>query len=250
MANTQDGLEWSAEFALAPPTLVGTYTMTDAGTGVFATGCTVPAGVTHLLFVQTSDMGSAAVGLTANCADVGAGSALSYGTSIAANGCIGYGYMASEASAAACAIANITSISASGGTAGDTYDLLVVATAAARTNLAFIRGLRSSEGVTFRNVPLRYDPTDHTKRTRGEKTISFEAPSETGQTGLQAVRDRREWTLILHKDTDGDGTVTETAIYEKVSGSLDKTNPIEGTGEVVDPFTGNYKRRISILSNA
>ena len=245
MANTQDGLEWSAEFSLEPTVGVGSYVFSGVAAGAFTAGCAWTATQTTLLAVCTSDIGSA-TGVLYVIGSNGAAGVTTGTTFINPNACIGFTF---PITASGAGWVDINAMGCSGGAAGDTFEIVKFPVASARTNLAFIRGLRSSEGVTFRNVPLRYDPTDHTKRTRGEKTISFEAPSETGQTGLQAVRDRREWTLILHKDTDGDGTVTETAIYEKVSGSLDKTNPIEGVGEVVDPFTGNYKRRISIMAN-
>ncbi len=246
MANTQEGLEWGAAYVLDNCDVAGDGLWTATTTNTYTAGCTIAVTSAVLLAVAVSDIGVTDLGIIVTGSNA-TGSASAWAGVISANACIDYGFKL--VSACALTIAFITSVATSGGTSGDHFELLAVPGASARTNLEFIRNLRDDSGTTFRNVPKGYVATDHTKRIRGNQTLSFEGIRQTGQTGLCSLRNRRNFTIIMTRDTDGDGTITESLVFEQVSGSISSSNPIGNSGEVTDSFTGTCKRGISVIAS-
>lgn len=108
----------------------------------------------------------------------------------------------------------ITSVSITGGSAGEKITIIALPASSTFTFIGFDQGFSWDEGTTSRAIPNKYVAVDHWKRTRGETTISISQLYQSFNRAITYIRGR-DFTLKAEIHDDGGAAVSEYIYFDK-----------------------------------
>lgn len=121
---------------------------------------------------------------------------------------------------------------------GDTADVLCLPDPVNDFLICFDQGIQIGLGQTFRNIPRKFNPVDHSVRQRGDYSITLNDLFVSSEAGLERLRGR-PCTIIVKIAPDGGGSYSEIQYYTNVTLNVPPMNTgndpnasieIQGTG--------------------
>jgi len=229
-------LEVELSYSFTDWIVVGELVITGSGAGTYTADTAIFAGGTPIYArVKENAVGSAAVVLTVT------GTGTSGTVTLDARSQEGSGVVITDSYAAIETYTDVTSVTFTGGAAGEKVELISIPPASYWDNalggtIGYDTGFTYDEGTTSRAIANKYEVADHWKRARGETSININKLYQAFTAGLTWVRDRNILLKVEIKD-DGGSTATETYYFNKtriqsapVDFSDNSDGAVSGTG--------------------
>lgn len=134
----------------------------------------------------------------------------------------------------------ITNVAVTNGIAGDGFDICVLPDEDDDVEIAFDQGLSLQKGTQVKPVYRKFE-LDHTKRIRGENTLTISQWYVHNKDGLARISNR-EVTLIQHIKDNGGNQATEVRYIEKCRLGISLEAPSDENGELTANGEGSYGR--------
>jgi hypothetical protein len=124
--------------------------------------------------------------------------------------------------------------------AGDTADVLCLPNPDDDFLICFDQGIQVGIGQTFRNIPRKFNPVDHSVRQRGDYSLTLNDLFISSTAGIQKVRGR-PCTIIVKIFPDGGGSASEIQYYTNVTLNVPPMNTgNDGNASIEIQGTGNF----------
>lgn len=243
--NVKNQYEMYLYYSFEPIRTAGELAITGSGAGTYTPDETVPGtGVTLYARVKDNAIGANAVVITVVGNTTGS-------VTIPARFQEGQAREVTDSYGDAITFTSITSVTFTGGTAGEEIELLWLPAADQWVNpnggeIGFDQNFSFNPGVTSRAIPKKYEPVDHWKRTRGTNSFSIGQLYENFDNALTFLRGR-DVTLRLQRMDDGGADITEYIYLDLARISDNPTSESDG-GDVETSGDGLYKRLVQIGS--
>jgi hypothetical protein len=210
-AVTKIGVENYFAYSLGPVKDVGSFAVEAAGSGTYTEGADAleDAGEDLCVRANTNINPDTDLVVTVTGTKEGGGAVSGVATILKASP-VGQAFEVVVAGEEK--FATVTGVTVVGGAEGDGFDIAALPTSF--TDLDFIETAEFNTGRTTKAIPKHYEPTDHTKRIRGENTLTMRGLYQRSKTGLSAIAER-EVTIRDEIHDDGQATATEVWIYSK-----------------------------------
>ena len=133
----------------------------------------------------------------------------------------------------------ITSVTISNGVLGDGFQICVLPKAADNVEILYDEGFEANPGKEVKAIYHKFELA-HTKRTRGDKTMSISAKYTNNLEGIPKIHNR-EVSIVQEFHDDGGNSPSETIIIDKCRLSVPRSTPAED-GDVSIKAEGTYGR--------
>lgn len=220
---------------------VGSFLSSGPGSGTFTANSkyTLPASGQDLVIRANTNIFSATdIVVTVTGLDQTSG-ALTGTATIKANAAEGQAYQVIPGTSGKL-FKTVTSIAITNGVLGDGFDISVLPDSANDVPIAFDQGLTTNPGKEVKGIYRKYN-LDHTKRIRGDRTITIGSFYTNNYEGVAAIHNR-VCTLVQRFYDNGRQTATESVWIDQAQLGVVRESPASEDSEVTAKGEGIYGR--------